>query len=248
MKRYKAVTLLELLIVIAIMFILSLISVIAYRSLVDSFSINEVSLTIAQDIRATQRAAMLLDREGDERWLHGIGIDFRDINTDRGDRDLGREYTIFKWCSKFDYYDQTESELTGEAPNLALGENPVGEGSLSLNVVNSCLRYGEDERVNAYYPVETKSFTSYDNLEFELLDIVAFVLFESVSGKAFFYDEHGSLLNYGVNSEGELFLFNTNELHFFELRLEPMRGLGLPGRNIVITPVSGIANLEVDEQ
>lgn len=240
MKSYKAVTLLELLIVMAVMFILSLISVIAYRSLVDSFSINEVSLTIAQDIRATQRASMLLDREADERWLHGIGIDFRNIEE--------REYDIFKWCSEFDYYDETKPSLIGEVPNLPLGEDPSISDSSRLNYenrVNSCSRNAEvDEKENAYYAIETKTFFAYNNLEFLNRSDVAFILFESVSGKAFFYDVDGFLLNYSFLAD-ELLLNDVLEL--FQLRLEPMRAVGLSRRTIVVAPVSGIANLEVDE-
>lgn len=237
MERYKGVTLLELLIVMAVMFVLSLISVISYRSLVDSFSINEVSLTIAQDIRTTQRAAMLLDRGGDERWLHGIGIDFRDIEE--------REYHIFKWCSEFDYYDQTKPTLTGEVPNLPFGQDP-DFAYLDYDVeVNSCSRDEEvDEKENAYYVIETKNFSTYDNLDFWPESNVSFILFESVSGKAFFYDEDGFLLNYGI-SAGELFLLDPVEL--FNLRLEPMRAPGLSSRNITVVPVSGIAYFEYED-
>lgn len=244
MKKYSALTLMELIIVMVIMVILFLISVVSYRSLVDSFSINEVSLTIAQDIRGVQRAAMLLDREGDERWLHGIGIDFTDIED--------REYHIFKWCSRFDFYDEREGVLTGEIPNLAFGGDPVN-ACLSSATRSSCPR-GEGDNVDAIYVTETKSFAQYDNLDFEMIGSsilpqgVRYILFESVSGKAFFYNDSGCLLNYSV-SAGELSLNATTEL--FQLKLEPMRGVGggsdLADRKIVVTPVSGIVYFDIPD-
>ncbi len=239
MRKYSALTLMELIIVMVIMFILFLISVVSYRSLVDSFSINEVSLTIAQDIRGVQRAAMLLDREGDERWLHGIGIDFTDIED--------REYHIFKWCSRFDYYDEREGVLTGEIPNLAFGGDPVN-ACLSSATRDSCPR--EDDNIDAIYVTETKSFAQYDNLDFEIVgssilpEGVRYILFESVSGKAFFYDDSGCLLNYSVLA-GELSLNPTVKL--FRLKLEPIRGVGLADRKIVVTPVSGIVYFDIPD-
>ena len=240
MRKYSALTLMELIIVMVIMFILFLISVVSYRSLVDSFSINEVSLTIAQDIRGVQRAAMLLDREGDERWLHGIGIDFTKIED--------REYRIFKWCSRFDFYDEREGVLTGEIPNLAFGTHP-DDARLSSLKRNSCLR-DEGDNVDAIYVTETKSFAQYDNLNFEFVGDVRYVLFESVSGKAFFYDVDGVLLNYSFLA-GELSLVATAELELFRLKLEPERGVGggsdLADRKIVVTPVSGIVYFDIPD-
>ncbi len=252
MKGYKAVTLLELLIVMAVIFILSTMSVVAYRSLADSFSINEISLTIAQDIRTTQRAAMLLDREGDERWLHGIGIDFREIESDPSDpldRSTGRKYTIFKWCSPFDYYYEREENLTGEVPNVPFGQAIDTENARLPfeNTVDSCSRdITVDDKENAYYAIETKDFSTHNNLEFFNESDVAFVLFESVSGKAFFYDEDGYLLNYYL-SGGELFLNEKNLIKLLNLRLEPMRAVGLKGRNILTVPVSGLVYFEIDD-
>ena len=236
MKKYTALTLLELIIVMVIIFILSIVSILTYRSLVDSFSINEVSLTIAQDIRKTQRAAMLLDRESDERWLHGIGIDFREINTEPSDplnKDIGRKYTIFKWCSPHNYYDENKTDIAGELPD-------EGRSLPWDDEVDSCPR---GQVGNVYYPTRTISFAQYNNLEFELLENVAFILFESVSGKAFLYDLNGVLLNYeGVGTDNISFLMNS----LFNLEIRPMRGIGLASRNIKVTPVSGIAYFEID--
>ena len=228
MKKYIALTLLELIIVMVVIFILSLVSVVAYRSLIDSFSINEVSLTIAQDIRRTQRAAMLLDREADERWLHGIGIDFREIEN--------REYSIFKWCSRHDYYDENKQDIAGEIPN-------VGSNLPLVDSVESCPRreYGAD---NVYYKTQTRDFRQYDNLDFELQNNVTFILFESVSGKAFLYNNNGELLNYLLP---DVIRVDDNSLQLFDLEIRPMRAAGLASRSIRVAPVSGIAYFEYDE-
>jgi type II secretory pathway pseudopilin PulG len=239
MRKYTALTFLELVIVMAIMFILSTISVVVYRSLVDSFSINEVSLTIAQDIRGAQRSAMLLDRESDERWLHGIGIDFREIEDER-------KYHIFKWCSRFDFYDSGQATLTNEIPNLASGAE-LGTASLPLvgsGTIDSCPR-GEDDDVIQI--VETKRFQGYDNLNFTLESVsgnrVAFILFESVSGKTFFYNNEGFLLNYFLIGD-EVNIFS--ELENFELRITPRRAMGLNARSLIVSPVSGIVYFDYD--
>jgi len=239
MRKYTALTLLELVIVMAIMFILSTISVVVYRSLVDSFSINEVSLTIAQDIRGAQRSAMLLDRESDERWLHGIGIDFREIEENR-------TYSIFKWCSRFDFYDSTRPTLTNEIPNLAPGAE-LGTASLPLvgsENIDSCPR-GEEEDVIQI--VETKSFQDHDNLNFTLESVsgndVVFILFEAVSGKTFFYNREGFLMNYFLLSD-EINIFS--EIENFELKITPVRPMGISARSLIVPPVSGIVYFEYD--
>lgn len=234
MKKYSGFTLLELIIVMVVMLILSTISVLSYRSLVDSFSMNEVSLTIAQDIRGTQRVATMLGREADERWLHGIGIDFTELE-DEG------SYNIFKWCSSSPYYDASEPSLTNEVPNL--DGVVVEDARISLNEVDACPR---DENIDAMRIIETKKFGEYNNLEFSLETAVRYVLFESVSGKAFFYDENGKLLNY--NSDGGIIYLNDTGLgiELFEIKIAPTRRAGLNTRSIVLPPVSGIVHFKFD--
>ncbi len=241
MEKYKAFTLLELIIVMVIIFILSTISVLSYRSLVDSFSINEVSLTIAQDIRATQRAAMMLDRESDERWLHGIGLDFRNLDTDE------RSYRVFKWCSPYDYFDNSKGSLTGEVPNYDSSEPVLAELKIS-NIqdhehADHCNRGFSQE---AFLVHREKNFDDYDNLDFNFHSEVRFLLFESVSGKAFFYDNQGRLLNY-FRSGGEIRLRSSGDLDNFSLEIEPMRRAGLSSRTLNVRPVSGMINFEIPE-
>ncbi len=249
MEKYKAVTLLELIIVMIIIFILSTISVLSYRSLVDSFSINEVSLTIAQDIRATQRAAMMLDRESDERWLHGIGLDFRNLGTDE------RSYNVFKWCSPYDYFDNSKESLTGEVPNYNSSEPVLSELKISniqeFEHADHCNRGVNQE---AFLVHKEKRFGDYNNLDFNFHSDVRFILFESVSGKAFFYGDDNllgvaRLLNYHRDGGlgGTIHLNSAADLQHFALEIEPMRRTGLASRTLNVRPVSGMINFEIPE-
>lgn len=239
MEKYKAFTLLELIIVMIILFVLSTISVLSYRSLVDSFAINEASLTIAQDIRSTQRAAMMLDREADERWLYGIGLDFRGLDTDE------RNYQVFKWCSPYDYFDDSKERLAGEVPNYVSSEPILSELRISniqeFEYAEHCNRGVNDE---AFLVHREKDFSHYDNLDFHFHSDVRFLLFESVSGKAFFYDTDGRLLNY-FRSGGDVRLNSSSDLEVFTLELEPMRRAGLASRTLRVRPVSGMINFEI---
>ncbi len=221
--------------VISIMLVLMTMSVVVFRSLIDSFSINEVSLTIAQDIRSTQRAAMLLDRESDERWLYGIGIDFSRIKDDR-------EYKIFKWCSPYNYYDEKQTRLIAELPNYT-GGDPSGVQLPFLSSLHDCNRGTHGNGDNGLLVIETKSFKDYDNLKFEINTSlpagqeVRYILFESVSGKAFFYNSNGNLLNYSLAVGNEIRL--NNPFSRFILKLTPIRSGAPGGREMNVLPVSG---------
>lgn len=240
MQNYKAFTLLELIIVMVILFVLSMISVVTYRSLVDSFAINEVSLSIAQDIRDTQRSAMLLERDGSERWLHGIGIDFTNFEEKKS-------YEIFKWCSAYDFYDENNSSLTNDVPNLPSG-HPIESAVLPFAVVDSCLRNDNDDRVDARLTIGLKRFDENNNLDFSLLGPVRYVIFESVSGKAFFYDENYKLLNYFSPGVGnEIFLDLSPVIKRLDLEISPIRRTNLSSRILRVQPVSGMLTFEFDD-
>jgi type II secretory pathway pseudopilin PulG len=241
MKKYKAFTLLELVIVLVIVMIISMMSVLSYRSLVDSFSVNEVSLIIAQDIRGAQRSAMLMDRDPRERWLYGIGIDFTNLSTDR-------TYDIFKWCSSYDFYNERETRLNWEIPNW--------QGNLIDSKLEPSLLAGDDcergETGSGRLVVETKRFGEYANLDFTLNTDVDYILFESVSGKTFFYTSslEGALVNYEEIS-GDLYLKNELFLEMFDLELSSNRTRNeiISRRKIQVAPVSGIISFDyLDEE
>ena len=96
-KKYSAYSLLELLLVLAMLGIFGAMAFGTFNGLENTVKMNEYMLSLEQDIRTTQRAAMLLERDTDERWLYGIGIDFSSTETDG-------TYKKFKWCSEYSDY------------------------------------------------------------------------------------------------------------------------------------------------
>ena len=95
-NRYFAYTLVEMLVVISIFVIISAIGFSSFYGLRDAISLNEETLSLEQDIRYAQRAALFLERKVTDRWIYGIGIDFSKVESTR-------KYTLFKWCSEFFY-------------------------------------------------------------------------------------------------------------------------------------------------
>lgn len=207
-KRYPAYTLLELLVVMGIAIILTGITLSSFGSLENTVKMNEYVLTLQQNIQNVQRASMLVERNPGENWIYGIGMDFGHMS------DTG-SYTVFKWCSPFtDYGDtRTKSELPNFDPSiLGIGSpipgtqdtngNMPNRSTISTdtncpaNTVNSELRTMLGYSTSTETPKSSISITKIGNVT------PRFVLFESVSGRAFFYDQQGQLLNY--KSDGTL--------------------------------------------
>lgn len=199
--EYEAFTLTELLIVMMIFTILTAISVATFSSLRTNILLSEESQNISQLIRKTQRSSLLLERKVDEKWLYGIGLDFSTTHLDN-------KYKAFKWCSPYNKYG---SLLTSnEFPNYDPGEplsptngnipSPVvqpsayvnGCGEVALLPSNGGLLMLASEFTEIQDPLVVGFAGS-----FELRPV--FVLFESASGNAFFYDKDGLLLNYNTD-------------------------------------------------
>lgn len=196
----------ELLIVLSIFSILGAMTFSAFGGLQNTVKMNEYVLTVEQDVRSVQRAAMLLQRDSGEKWLYGLGIDFGDMG------DSG-SYTVFKWCSPFgDYGDiLTRSSLPAYNPStlLSLGspvsgfpnerngymnvENSIGTSCASGNSSSLSALAGYDKSTTT--PKSTITITTIDGLT------PRYVIFESVSGRTFFYDGDGVLLNYSSNGK-----------------------------------------------
>ncbi len=201
-SKYSAYTLMELLVVLTIFSILGAMSFSAFGNLQNTVKMNEYALTLEQDIRSVQRSAMLLQRDSGEKWLYGLGIDFGAMG------DSG-EYTVFKWCSPFsDYGDVlTKSSLPAYTPSKTLGS--VGtmnelNGYLTVTpIVESC-REGVSSSLSILPGYDKSTRTPKSSISITMVDgkTPRFVIFESVSGRAFFYDTQGVLLNYG--SDGKL--------------------------------------------
>lgn len=231
---YKGFTLVEMLIVMAIFMVLFGMGIAAFSGLRNTVLVNENSQNLQQDIRWAQRAAILLKRESDEKWLYGVGIDLRNIAIDGN-------YTVFKWCSPFNEYadgnnytssdfpnyDPEEgsgtlgpsngnldsdgdnlpeyySDETGKCPQTAFSDTPSGElveieNRASANEVNT-------DPTEIEFPLDigldygsalsdTSSSSGINNPEWP-----AFVVFESITGKTFFYNYQGALLNYEADT------------------------------------------------
>jgi len=198
----------ELLVVLTIFSILGAMSFSAFGSLQNTVKMNEYTLTIEQDVRSVQRSAMLLQRDSGEKWLYGLGIDFGDLES----HDDG-VYTVFKWCSPFSDYGDilTKSNLPGYNPSalLSLGsslsgfpgerngymnvENPIGASCGSGNSSSLSVLVGYDKSTTT--PKSTITITDIDGKN------PRFVVFESVSGRTFFYDTYGELLNYAADGK-----------------------------------------------
>ena len=194
-KKYPAYTLMEMLVVMSIFIILGAMTFSAFDGLQNTVKLNEYMLTLEQDIRNVQRSAMLLQRNTGERWLYGLGIDFSEITADG-------EYRMFKWCSPFDDYGHitTKSKIPGYDPSLQLADE---NGRLPIFELD----YNSSSCLSSEFKSELKNLPGYENSakppKAQILIAgsqedrkVRFVLFESVSGRTFFYNSNGDILNY----------------------------------------------------
>ena len=233
-RKYSAYTLLELLVVISIFIILGGMTFSSFDGLQNTIKMNEYMLNLEQDIRSVQRSAMLLQRSPDEKWIYGLGIDFSNMGEDG-------LYTVFKWCSPYNDYGDiaTKSDLPAFNPSVVLGSNN-GYLPTEISISNTC----GPEVIEQQGALRTQS--GYDRtitlpksqISFEdgngVPTVSRYVIFESVSGRAFLYDADGILRNY--TSEGDL-LEETDDIESFNLIITP-HGKGST-RRLSIRPLSG---------
>ncbi len=194
----------ELLVVLTIFSILGAMTFSAFGGLQNTVKMNEYVLTVEQDVRSVQRAAMLLQRDSGEKWLYGLGLDFGDMGDDG-------EYTVFKWCSPFgDYGDiLTKSSLPAYNPSalLNLGSPISGfpnerNGYMNVeNSIGSSCASGSSSSLSVLSGYDKSTKTPKSTITISPIDgsTPRYVIFESVSGRTFFYDDDGALLNYASN-------------------------------------------------
>ena len=214
----------------------------SFDGLQNTVKMNEYMLSLEQDIRAIQRSAMLLERDPDEAWLYGLGIDFSEAGEEG-------EYKIFKWCSEFaDYGDKkTKSELpaydSGEAIGGSTLRNAWLPGDRTTGTESKCIVSGilENKLVTlsgyevSLNPPKAEISTYNSSLDRN----INYIVFESISGRAFFYDEDGELINYTDGAE------LSDNVYDFELTVNPV-GVGKT-RNIAIGNLSGKITLSFVE-
>jgi prepilin-type N-terminal cleavage/methylation domain-containing protein len=176
MRKLKAYTLLEMLVVMSIMLIILGIGFNAYASFTETVKFNQDVADLRSDILITQRAAMLLKKEPDENWVYGVGIDLQNISQG--------EYRFFKWCSEFTEFGAQKTKYIYPA------SDEETEGTIPLTYLPNTDQcpYGTEESQSIIemsgYP--RGSLNLKDSIEVQ--DDVRFILFESVSGRVFFYE------------------------------------------------------------
>jgi len=190
MKRLRAYTLLEVLVVMSIMIILLGLAFSSYASFTEATKFNQDVANLQSDIVILQRAAMLLERDPDEYWIYGLGIDFSGVENGNG------EYTFFKWCSEFT--DFGDEKTKGEYPYYIDSEDPF-DGQIPLNISGTTCDIAKAD--------ELANLTKYGKGNLNLKERVSinsdiqFLLFESVSGRAFLYTNEGMRVDPTVNLE-----------------------------------------------
>lgn len=203
----------------------------SFNGLQNTIKMNEYMLSLEQDIRAVQRSSMLLERDPDEHWLYGLGIYFSGVEDGTG------SYKVFKWCSEYPNYGspKTKSELPAYNPEELIG------GALR----NAWLPYTDIDSVSKCIEEGLVTLSGYDvsltppEVTIATNNNIRYVVFESISGRAFFYGVSGELINY--TSEGILVDDPAN----FEIAFTPS-GTGRI-RKITVGHLSGKITLSLGE-
>lgn len=240
-KRYSAYTLIEMLIVLTIFMILSSFGFAAFSGLRDTVTLNQDLLSLEQDIRWAQRSALFLERNPGERWIYGIGIDFSRFEEDG-------TYRLFKWCSQFEQFGNilTRSNFPNYNPDFNLSnlngnlglpgylQSNCSSGSSLSEIVRVQGRI--DGTVSPDFRIEIPDDLNADG---DVGAVPNYVLFEAVSGRAFFYDENGLVVNF--NADGEIV---SNPVDFTVQVTAPTTGRM---KTVKITNISGKITLESEQ-
>ncbi len=214
----KGFTLVEMLIVMAIAILLMGLGFISVSGLRESYLEHNFTVGLEDDLRYAQRAAMFMERGEGDNWVYGVGIDFRNIES-------AGTYDIFRWCSEFTDYSDGVEKMSSELP--------ANGSKLPFNSASddAAICKGTEKVI----PIEGRlsSAPYYEGVIIK--GNVAIVLFESMTGRAFFYDENGNLLNYSFSGD-EIFLTdNPSNLHLVYGRNEY--------KELMVKPVSGMITI-----
>ncbi len=227
-NKYTAFTLLEMLVVMGIMMILMGMTFTSFSGLQDTVKMNEYMLNMEQDIRSVQRASMLLERNTEENWLYGLGIDFSKLKEEDGGI-----YTTFKWCSH--YGDYGDPSTRGKVPGYSEGDRTLDGAKLPIGNIEMGLCIDSNDTLKIL-PGYTSDLTPPKSVV-EFNSAVRYVVFESVTGRAFFYDTGGNLLNYFFDEDGQLVIKDPDEVEELDFTITSL-GAAAP-RRLVIHHLSG---------
>ena len=226
-NAYKAFTLIEMMLVMAISIILFSLVTASYRGVQSTMLRNETELALIQDIHSVQRMSLLLSRPSNEKWPYGIGLDLSQIPESGHVNNV--EYFIFRWCSPV--IDPDNPLIHGKFPNFhsnpsssklpaGLYNNDACKKTTTCNNDSCALEkiLGTDNVVRIF-----KKGVQVNR------NNVAYILFESITGRVFFYDSAGNLLNYDGSGD---FINNINA----EIWVTSVDG---KSKKITIHPISG---------
>ena len=249
-SRYSGFTLIELLIVMSIIVLLSGLSFSTYQNFQSTIRLNEFINGFEQNIRKVQRDAMLLEKSSNEGWIYGLGIDLRNIE-DTVNGTFGVYYP-FKWCSGFSEYGdiRTRSAVPNFNPedgSISNGKIPISAGPFvsgpcgnqnldSDNVLKGYALFG-DMGIGTMGAGNQQLSVNISNVYSNIYPdepnaTPAFLLFESVTGRALFYDSAGALLNFDYET-----LKPLSETLPLEIKISRPGNKG--GKTIVISHLSG---------
>lgn len=227
-RKYSAFTLVEMLVVMIILIVIGSLSYAAYQDMHTTIRLNEYASVLEENIRRVQREAMLLKREPGEGWIYGLGIDFSKIDQEG----TFGEYKVFKWCAEDQDYGgpKTISDIPGydssqpyRSDNGALSRQLSSKGSCSDNTSRRIELKGYDIGLK---PPRGRIQLSSNKVVMggyigERSHVVRYILFESVTGRAFFYGGGFHLIGYQPNKEGKPQLVEAGVIPF-EITIIPL--------------------------
>ncbi|MDY0096981.1 MAG: hypothetical protein RBS01_01350 [Candidatus Dojkabacteria bacterium] len=128
-SRIKAYSLLEMLLVMAILVVFGAFGAGGFLGFRETTLVKENVEVLKQDILLAQQKSMLLEKDIDDNWLYGIGLDFSNISEG--------SYEMFRWCSPFTEFGNsvTRSKILGWDPSQNIGDTVTEVGVLGVSDV-----------------------------------------------------------------------------------------------------------------
>jgi len=231
----KGFTLVEVLLVMGIFILLTVIGFNGFLSIRESFIARENVELIIQDIESTKLKAMNMEGGKDATWIYGFGIDLSQVHQ----LNLTGDYEFFKWCSPVpDYGSSQRIDSTDYYPTENVLPSLYNPANLNSEVNDNFYKCGttstdwyldgtnpgcymtqcEPDRVGLVKTSEISSLLDREEDQIEVLNIPvntrfpAFLLFESLTGRAIVYDNEGYALGYEYDGSVNDVVFDNNQL------------------------------------